>query len=110
MSNIIFKKDISDNILYDFLHIYCEIENNYYILNDLTYKKYKYNDLIIPLLNNLKEYYKKSKVYYLEREISYNNLLTIIRQISRFKDIYYYNKIKYNSNKYNIVYYIKINN
>ena len=109
MSNIIFKKDISDNILYDFLNLHCEIENNYYILNDLTFKKYKYNDLITPFLNILKEYYKRSKIYYLEREITYNNLLTIIRQICRFKNIYYYNKIKYNSNKYNIVYYIKNN-
>ncbi len=109
MSNIIFKKDIPDNILYDFLSLHCEIQNDFYIMNDITYKKYKYNDLILPLQNELQEYYKKSKFHYLNREPSYNNLLTIIRQICRFKNIYYYNKIKYNSNKYNIVYYIKIN-
>jgi len=110
MSNIIFKKDISNNILYDFLKLYCNLENNYYIIDKLIFKKYEYNNSIELFLNNLKEYYKENKINYLEREINFNNLLTIIRQICKFKNIPYYNKIRYDKNKYFITYYIKIIN
>ena len=106
MSNTIFKKDISGNILYDFLHLYCVYENNYYIMDNLAFKKYEYNNKISEFINMLKDYYKKSKKMYLERDYTYNNLLTIIRQFCNFKNINYINKIKYYNNKYNIVYFI----
>tara|TARA_B110001452_G_C15238339_1_gene428760 strand:- start:373 stop:705 length:333 start_codon:yes stop_codon:yes gene_type:complete len=107
MSYIIFKKDLSSNILYDFLKINCIIENEYLVLNKLIFKKYEYNNIIQEFYDILKLYYRKSKIFYLEREISYNNLLTVIRQICRFKNINYFSKIKYDRNKYNIIYYIK---
>lgn len=108
MKHFLFKKDISNNILYDFLNHYCFIENNYYILDKLVYKKYEYNNtIILDFLNTLKCYYKPNKLFYIDRELSYNNLLTIIRQICKFKNIEYFNKIKYDHNKYYIIYYIK---
>ena len=108
MRNIIFNSDISNNILFDFLNIYCSIENNHYIFDKLSYKKYEYNDLISEFLNTLKSYYKPAKLYYLERELTYNNLFTIIRQICKFNSISYQSKIKYDKNKYNIIYYITL--
>ena len=54
------------------------------------------NDLILPLQNELQEYYKKSKFHYLNREPSYNNLLTIIRQICKSHNIPIISKILYN--------------
>ena len=107
MNSIIFSKDISENILYDFLKINCLFEDNYYILDKIVYKKYEYNNLIEDFLKSLDNYYRKSKKYYLEREINYNNLLTVIRQICKFKNIEYSTKIKYDKNKYFIIYYIK---
>ena len=107
MSNIIIKYDISNNILYNFLNIHCNYENNYYIIDKLIYKKYCYNDNISGLFKELKQYYRPSKIYYLERETSYNNLLTIIRHICKKNNIEYYSKIKYDKNKYYIIYYIK---
>ena len=107
MSNTIFNYDISNNVLYDFLDKYCVIENNYYIINNIIFKKYEYNDNLNEFINNLKNYYKKRKFFYLERTINYNNLLTIIRHICKFKNIEYFSKIKYDRNKYNIVYFIK---
>ena len=34
----IFKEDISNEILYDFLKIHCTIENNFYVLDKLVYR------------------------------------------------------------------------
>ena len=108
MYNSIFQKDLSNNILYDFLNIYCTIENEYYIINKLIYKKYEYNNIIRKFLEDLKEFYKESKQFYLNRDINYNNFLTILRHICKNNNINYYSKIKYDKNKYNIIYYIKI--
>ena len=106
MQTTIFNKDISNNILYDFLDLNCVLENNYYILDRESYKKYEFNDQLSNFYNKIEEYYKKNKKYYIEREYSYNNLLTIIRQICRNNNIEYISKIKYNKSKYTIIYYI----
>ena len=107
MSNLIFKKDPSNNILFDFLKEYCSIENDYFIMDKLIFKQYEYNNLVVPLYDQIKETYKESKRYYLDRPITYNNFLTIIRQICKNNNIPYYSKIKYDKNKYYIIYYIK---
>ena len=57
--------------------------------------------------DNLKEKYKVSKKFYLERENNYNNLLTIIRHLCKKNNINYGSKIKYDKNNYKIIYYIK---
>jgi hypothetical protein len=103
----IFKEDISNELLYNFLKIHCIIENKYYILDKLTYKKYEYNNEIDILKNELNDKYKDGKKYYLERENTYNNLLTIIRQICKKNNINYVSKIKYDKNNYSIIYYIE---
>ena len=106
MANIL--NDISNNILYDFLDLYCIKEDNYYILNKYIFKQYEYNNCIINFYNILKHYYNKKNLYYLNREINYNNLITIIRQICKKNKIIYFKKIKYDKSNYNIVYYFQI--
>ena len=103
----IFKEDIKNEILYDFLKIHCILENNYYVLDKLIYKKYEYNNQINLLKDKLKEKYKDSKKFYLERKNNYNNLLTIIRHLCKKNNINYRSKIKYDKNKYYIIYYIE---
>lgn len=105
MSNILIG-DLSENILYDFLNIYFKQENNYYVINKLLFKKYEYNNLIQSFFTSLDLYYKKNKKKYIQREVSYNNLLTVLRHICKYKNIPYYSKIQYDKNKYNIIYYI----
>lgn len=107
MSNLIFKKDVSNNVLFDFLETYCSIEKEYFLLDKLIFKQYEYNNLVIDFYNTIKDNYKEGKRYYLDRSISYNNFLTIIRQICKNNNIPYYSKIKYDNNKYYIIYYIK---
>ena len=103
----IFKEEISNEILYNFLKLNCKIENNNYILDNDTFKKYEYNNELEEFINNLRNKYKESKKYYIERLINYNNLLTIIRQICKKNDINYSKKIKYYNNNYSINYYIR---
>ena len=106
MSNILY--DISNIILYDFLDIYCIKEDDFYIINKYIYKQYEFNNKIVEFYNILKNYYHNNKKIYLEREISYKNLITIIRQICKKNNITYLKKIKYDKSNYNIVYYIQI--
>tara|TARA_B100000900_G_C20554724_1_gene706281 strand:- start:74 stop:415 length:342 start_codon:yes stop_codon:yes gene_type:complete len=107
MSYLIFDNDISNNILFDFLKIHCILENNYYIFNKIIYKKYEYSNTVVDFFNSLKPFYKKSKKFYVERESSFTNLLTVIRHICKKYNINYYSKIKYDKNNYFITYYIK---
>tara|TARA_B100000902_G_scaffold359021_1_gene374491 strand:+ start:3154 stop:3495 length:342 start_codon:yes stop_codon:yes gene_type:complete len=108
----IFNQDFSNNILYDFLNLFCNIENNYYIINIISYRKLLYNNNnnnnnILEFINNIKPFYKKQKLFYLKRDLNYNNLMTLIRHICKFKNIPYRNTIKYDKSKYEIIYYIK---
>jgi len=105
-SNII-KNDMSVNILYEFLDICSPIVNDNYIFNKEIYKKYIYNNKINSFCILLKKYYKKSKVSYLEREMSFIKFVTILRQLCNYLNIEYKTNTKYDKNTYNIVYYIK---
>lgn len=105
-SNII-KNDMSINILYDFLDIGTNILNNYYVFNKEIYKKYVYNNNIESFCKLLKKYYKKSKFFYLERDMNFIKFVTIIRQLCNYLNIEYKTSTKYDKNTYNIIYYIK---
>ena len=107
MTSNIFIKDFSNNILYNFLDEFCIIENNYYTFDKELYKKYEYFNKLDNFYELMKSLYKSNKKYYLERNYSYNNLLTIIRHICKKNNIIYFNKIIYNKSKYSIIYYIK---
>ncbi len=96
------------NILYDLLNKYCVIHNNQYIFDNIVYKKLVFHDNITSFYNNLKEFYNKNKQFYLERIITFNSLLTIIRHILKYHNINYSKTIKYNNNNYNIIYYIDL--
>ena len=103
-----FKKN-SDNdelkkILIEFLNFYCMREKNYFVINNEIFKKYKLNNKIKDFIEKLSIFYIPSKKYFINREITFNVLLTIIRQICKYLNINYTKKIIYNKNDYNIQY------
>lgn len=111
MSNI-FINDISINYVkdkfYELLNLYCIKDNsNYILLNKEIYKKYEYNNKIKEFVDFIKNYYKKSKKYFVERIMDYNNFASILRHLCKLLVIPYYKKIVYNKNSYSIEYYIK---
>jgi len=102
----IFKKKMPSEILYNFLDENSWKHDLYYIMDSNSYKKAKFNNSIKEFLSTIKEYYHVSKQYYVEREDTYNNLLTIIRQICKCNSIAYTAVKKYEYSSYKISYHI----
>ena len=65
-----------------------------------------FNDTISNFIEECKPYYHLSKRIYLERKLTYNSFVTIIRQICNFNKITYTSQIKYDKSTYDIMYYI----
>lgn len=108
--NQLFVKIPEKEVLFNFLNLICDnIDNNFFIINKISFKKACYKNLISSLYIDLKDYYIKSKQFYLEREVNYKNFLTIIRQLCNCLNIkFIYLKIFNNSN-YEIIYKINKN-
>ena len=106
MNSQLFKKKYPKENLFLLLDKYCEKYSNYYKLSKAAYKKAKMDDNIKPFFKELKEYYYPSKHFYLTRDDTYKNLITIIRQICKYHLIAYTSNIKYSKSKYEIIYYI----
>jgi len=102
----IFKKQIPINILYDLLELISLKTDRYYVIDLTAYKKMIFQNLHEAFLTNVKEYYHKSKRFYIEREFTYNSFTNIIRQMCKSNEITFQSSIKYNSSKYNIDYFI----
>jgi hypothetical protein len=106
MSTQIFKNTVPNDLLFSLLDKICIKEKNYYIINNISFKKGMYNDTITIFLKDCREYYHCSKQKYIDRDITYNSFITIIRQICNYNKILYKNQIKYDKSKYSIHYYI----
>lgn len=107
------KNNFDIKILYNFLEKVCDKYNdgsyNYFIIDNTSFKKIEYYEILDNFKKEIEPYYINSKKFYLTRKLDYNKFLTIIRQICKFSNIYYYSKISYDKSKYFIYYYIKIN-
>ena len=84
------------------------LENNYIMINETIYNKAKYNNLIQPFLLKLEPYYHKSKQFYIQRDITYNGFITILRQIAKHNEAEYESKLKYTKSTHYIEYYFKL--
>ena len=103
----IFNEKISNIDFFNFLKIYCNFEKNFYIFDTNIYKKYIYEKENLKLfINNLKTLYKTKYLFYLNRDLTFNNFSTILRHICKSNNIDYHKKIQYYKNSYNIIYYI----
>ncbi len=104
----IFQKSIPENLLYDFLVPFCDKTDNHYLLfSKVAFKKMKLKETVIhEFYHKIKPYYYNSKRYYLERDQTYKNLITIIRQICKYLHVPYTSKILYFKSTYEIRYYI----
>lgn len=106
MSSQIIKTKIPSELLFDFLEQICTKQKKCYIIDDISFKKAKYNDLLNNFYESIKPYYFNSKKYYLDREKTYNYFTTIIRQICKKNTIPFTSNIKYCNSNYNIRYFI----
>lgn len=102
MNSQIFKEEIPNKLLFDFLDKICLKTDKYYLIDYNAYKKMAFNDLYHGFCESLKEYYYLGKYFYLEREMTYKCFTNIVRQICKHNNIMFTSKMKYNKSKYNI--------
>jgi len=106
MSIQIFKNKIPNNYLFDLLEKICVKTKEVYIINNISFKKGMYNNLITDFFELIRKYYHISKRKYLDKTLTYNSFITIVRQICKFNQLTYKNEIKYDRSTYEIIYYI----
>jgi len=102
----IFKNKIPTEDFFILLDNICIKNNNYYIFNNIAFKKGVFDESIQKFINYCIPYYHLSKRKYLEKTLTYNSFTTIIRQICNYNNIVFSSEIKYDKSKYNIVYFI----
>ena len=106
MTSQIFKNPIPNELLIKLLNDIAIKNEKCYILNNNAFKKGMFKDIINIFISECKPYYHLSKQKYLDRKITYNGFVTIIRQICNFNNIIYTSQIKYDKSTYDIIYYI----
>ncbi len=108
MTSQIFKTSPPKEILFDFLDSICEQNQNKYVFSKANFKKAQLQERIEPFCTNLQPYYYKSKIFYITRDMTYKNFITLIRQICKYHHIAFTSVMKYNKSKYEIEYSIFI--
>jgi len=106
MSTQIFKNQIPNNILFELLDKICLKNEKHYTFNIDSFKKGVYSEEISKFLTFCLPYYHISKRKYLEKKLTYNSFVTILRQICNFNNIIYTSQIKYDKYTYDIIYYV----
>ena len=106
MSLQIFKHHVPNELLIKLLNNIAIKYDKCYVLNNNSYKKGIFNDIILTFISECIPYYQTSKRKYLERKLTYNSFITIIRQICNFNKITYTSQLKYDKSTYDIIYYI----
>ena len=106
MSSQIFKEQVPNELLIKLLDDIAVKTEKCYVINNNSYKKGMFNTIITDFITQCIPYYHLSKRKYLERKLSYNSFITIIRQICNFNKITYTYQIKYDKSSYDIMYYI----
>jgi hypothetical protein len=106
MTSQIFKNNIPNKVFYELIDEICLKNQKYYTFNFESYKKGIYKEVIDKFIENCKPFYHISKRKYLEKKITYNSFITIMRQICNYNKITYTSKIIYDKSTYHIEYYI----
>jgi len=106
MVNQIFRKPITNELLFDLLEKVCFKTDKYYLVDINAYKKLIFHNYHVEFCEQLKDYYNLSKLFYVERKMVYNSFTNIVRQICKLNIIMFASQIKYNESKYNIDFFI----
>lgn len=106
MTSQLFKTQIPNQLLFNLLEENALKTDKCYIVNNNIYKKGVFNESITKFIAECRPYYFLSKRKYIDRKLTYNSFVTILRQICNFNKITYTSKIKYDKSVYDIEYYI----
>ena len=114
----VFNKEVSLKCLYeilkDILNKVCMIDSSVqlditeFVITKALFKRAEIHNLIKPFLETIKDHYYLSKQHYIDRQINYNNFITIIRQLCNVNDIKYVSTIVYAKSNYEIEYTVNL--
>ena len=106
MSNQIFKKPVSNAIMFEMLEKVCIKTDKYYLFDLNAYRKLLYYGHYAEFAAKIVDYYHISKQKYVSRKLSYNSITNIIRQICKSNNVLHTSQMKYDKSSYNIDYYV----
>ena len=104
MSSQIFKSEVPKEVFFNFLDIISIKNEKHYIINSSSFKKGMFNESIIQFFKDIYQHYHNSKKKYLEKKLTYNCFITVIRQICNNLKITYTSQVKYDKSVYDIIY------
>ena len=108
MSSQIFKTPYPKEKLIEFLEQCVEKKNNNYLFSKVAFKTAAYKNIVEGFCKGIEPFYYDSKKHYATRNMTYKNLVTIIRQVCKFHFIPFTSEIKYYKSVYEISYTIFI--
>jgi hypothetical protein len=106
MSSQIFKQNISNSVLFQLLDDIAvkNVKDSFYFVDHNVYKKGVFTKKIEEFYKICRPFYHISKRKYLDKKLTYNSFITVIRQICNSNKVTYTSQIKYNKSIYDIVY------
>jgi len=104
MSSQIFKSEVPKEVFFIFLDNICIKNEKTYILNSSAFKKGVFNEKIVEFFKDIYPHYHNSKKKYLDKKLTYNSFITVIRQICNHLKITYTSQVKYDKSVYDIIY------
>jgi len=110
MPHQIFKNKVPNESLFMLLDSITQKTDKYYLINNDVFKRGIYNQKIPAFFEEIKSYYHVSKQKYVEKKLTYNSFVTVLRQICNHANIKYTSQIKYDKSNYDIYYYIYFDN
>lgn len=102
----IFKNNIPNSVLFklfDDISIK-NVKEEYYLLDHNVYKRGVFTEKIKDFYAFCRPFYHISKRKYLDKKLTYNSFVTVIRQICNSNKITYTSQIKYDKSNYDIIY------
>jgi hypothetical protein len=106
MSSQIFKENISNSVLFQLLDDIAvkNVKDSFYFVDHNVYKRGVFTKKIEEFYKICRPFYHISKRKYLDKKLTYNSFITVIRQICNSNKVTYTSQIKYNKSIYDIVY------
>lgn len=104
MSSQIFKSEVSKEVFFNFLDNISIKNEKTYIINLMAFKKGLFNESIVEFFKTIYPHYHNSKKKYLDKKLTYNSFITVIRQICNHLKITYTSQVKYDKSVYDIIY------
>jgi len=100
MATQVFRKLVPKSFLFEFLDKICFKSDKYYLVDYNSYRIFLHKELRDEFVLELENYYHTSKCFYINRKMTYNSYINIIRQICKTNKIQFEPQIKYNKSKY----------